>query len=122
MVPMAPSATMTRVDNWSRNSWARALVDVVMRNARKCRRKRGKCDMFHFTAGGLQTACAGPGLSECPARIADRHRSGCGALRKASRLHRGMRARRPILHQRSEEHTSELQSPMYLVCRLLLAK
>src|ERR1017187_9948672 len=25
-------------------------------------------------------------------------------------------------HFRSEEHTSELQSPMYLVCRLLLAK
>src|SRR5437879_6286794 len=24
------------------------------------------------------------------------------------------------LHERSEEHTSELQSPMYLVCRLLL--
>src|SRR5437879_6827322 len=24
--------------------------------------------------------------------------------------------------ERSEEHTSELQSPMYLVCRLLLAK
>ena len=24
--------------------------------------------------------------------------------------------------QRSEEHTSELQSPMYLVCRLLLEK
>src|SRR5437879_11094936 len=29
----------------------------------------------------------------------------------------GMRA-----EQRSEEHTSELQSPMYLVCRLLLEK
>src|SRR5437879_10015937 len=28
-----------------------------------------------------------------------------------------------ILHtERSEEHTSELQSPMYLVCRLLLEK
>src|SRR5437762_5202123 len=26
------------------------------------------------------------------------------------------------LFQRSEEHTSELQSPMYLVCRLLLEK
>src|SRR5437879_9821752 len=26
------------------------------------------------------------------------------------------------LKQRSEEHTSELQSPMYLVCRLLLEK
>src|SRR5437879_9635865 len=25
-------------------------------------------------------------------------------------------------HVRSEEHTSELQSPMYLVCRLLLEK
>src|SRR5437763_6759277 len=27
-----------------------------------------------------------------------------------------------ILSKRSEEHTSELQSPMYLVCRLLLEK
>src|SRR5437879_10949236 len=32
--------------------------------------------------------------------------------------------RRAVHHaeQRSEEHTSELQSPMYLVCRLLLEK
>src|SRR5437879_8301066 len=31
--------------------------------------------------------------------------------------------RKKILYQgRSEEHTSELQSPMYLVCRLLLEK
>src|SRR5437762_11068768 len=27
-----------------------------------------------------------------------------------------------VARKRSEEHTSELQSPMYLVCRLLLAK
>src|SRR5437879_8700789 len=27
-----------------------------------------------------------------------------------------------VCHGRSEEHTSELQSPMYLVCRLLLEK
>jgi len=27
-----------------------------------------------------------------------------------------------VRHLRSEEHTSELQSPMYLVCRLLLEK
>src|SRR5437762_5853598 len=27
-----------------------------------------------------------------------------------------------LFRQRSEEHTSELQSPMYLVCRLLLEK
>src|SRR5437762_8682750 len=29
---------------------------------------------------------------------------------------------RPLRIERSEEHTSELQSPMYLVCRLLLEK
>src|SRR3712207_8527360 len=28
----------------------------------------------------------------------------------------------PIINQRSEEHTSELQSRQYLVCRLLLEK
>src|SRR5436189_3030832 len=33
---------------------------------------------------------------------------------------RGRRIR--IVSARSEEHTSELQSPMYLVCRLLLEK
>src|SRR5437763_13514905 len=27
-----------------------------------------------------------------------------------------------VMRERSEEHTSELQSPMYLVCRLLLEK
>src|SRR3989441_7345860 len=31
-------------------------------------------------------------------------------------------ARAPSLHVRSEEHTSELQSLAYLVCRLLLEK
>src|SRR2546425_8617353 len=40
-----------------------------------------------------------------------RHRSGC-------RAHR----RHPLERPRSEEHTSELQSLAYLVCRLLLEK
>src|SRR5437762_8384568 len=45
-----------------------------------------------------------------------------------SRDRGGRRARRwsfrarPARQARSEEHTSELQSPMYLVCRLLLEK
>src|SRR2546425_2604270 len=34
----------------------------------------------------------------------------------------GFRAARPRLRLRSEEHTSELQSLAYLVCRLLLEK
>src|SRR2546425_1598586 len=33
-----------------------------------------------------------------------------------------LRGEVPALHQRSEEHTSELQSLAYLVCRLLLEK
>src|SRR3712207_7882544 len=34
----------------------------------------------------------------------------------------GLRCREPLLLPRSEEHTSELQSRQYLVCRLLLEK
>src|SRR5437762_8093532 len=34
----------------------------------------------------------------------------------------GMRNMAALIGSRSEEHTSELQSPMYLVCRLLLEK
>src|SRR3712207_9546775 len=44
-----------------------------------------------------------------------RHRRACDDRGEA---HRGARARR----LRSEEHTSELQSRQYLVCRLLLEK
>src|SRR3712207_8450662 len=42
--------------------------------------------------------------------------SGCG---KSSLLHAAVV---PLLDSRSEEHTSELQSRQYLVCRLLLEK
>src|SRR5437879_11363395 len=42
-----------------------------------------------------------------------------GGARPAARKLRGLGVGRD---RRSEEHTSELQSPMYLVCRLLLEK
>src|SRR5437763_7430202 len=35
---------------------------------------------------------------------------------------RARKVRTTVVPRRSEEHTSELQSPMYLVCRLLLEK
>src|SRR5882757_10758342 len=38
------------------------------------------------------------------------------------RLHRGALVERGVEPERSEEHTSELQSRQYLVCRLLLEK
>src|SRR5437879_11206305 len=40
-------------------------------------------------------------------------------VRTGSRAITELNGRHPV---RSEEHTSELQSPMYLVCRLLLEK
>src|SRR5438876_4389489 len=48
----------------------------------------------------------------------------CGRRRRHHRLPRGRRrgSRRRPRGKRSEEHTSELQSPVHLVCRLLLEK
>src|SRR5256885_11469288 len=43
------------------------------------------------------------------------------ARRRGPHARRGA-ARRPAVPRRSEEHTSELQSPCNLVCRLLLEK
>src|SRR2546426_8708869 len=44
-----------------------------------------------------------------------------GAQGLSRRIRRGVRQVRPV-RERSEEHTSELQSPCKLVCRLLLEK
>src|SRR2546422_4384184 len=41
---------------------------------------------------------------------------------RAWRLRRGVAAARMLRRDRSEEHTSELQSRLHLVCRLLLEK
>src|SRR2546422_8435682 len=54
-------------------------------------------------------------------------RIGIRDLTKLSTLHpllvgKRRRSGRPGRHQRSEEHTSELQSRLHLVCRLLLEK
>src|SRR3712207_8376051 len=49
-----------------------------------------------------------------------------GAVEQTRRRHhrqaRGWGADEPLEQERSEEHTSELQSRQYLVCRLLLEK
>src|SRR3712207_6971904 len=57
-------------------------------------------------------------------RAAPRVRRSRGPCRSRDRLRRGRPRRdRPAAAQlRSEEHTSELQSRQYLVCRLLLEK
>src|SRR2546430_5729671 len=60
----------------------------------------------------------------------DRDRRSVGVAREhahggrdvAQELGVDRRSRRPVVHRRSEEHTSELQSQSKLVCRLLLEK
>src|SRR5437762_9361610 len=68
---------------------------------------------------------AGPGEQHVPAVL---HHLARGGDRVPDAAHGGhpSGAQRRSVHDagvmRSEEHTSELQSPMYLVCRLLLEK
>src|SRR5687767_15334103 len=57
-----------------------------------------------------------PAVQDVPQRFAD----GSVAARRGRRADRGQAVR--LLAGRSEEHTSELQSLAYLVCRLLLEK
>src|SRR5437879_2988504 len=67
-------------------------------------------------AGALETAAQRAGVADDAARGQDDQRHDHLAV-DAVRL---VRLRHRRLQGRSEEHTSELQSPMYLVCRLLL--
>src|SRR3712207_8741146 len=59
-------------------------------------------------------------------QIGSRLRGGSGLLGAGGGAREGRRQRgerqQPAREGRSEEHTSELQSPQYLVCRLLLEK
>src|SRR5437763_5142399 len=59
-----------------------------------------------------------PGRLNCATELLDRAPERGWARRVALRFPEGELS----YAQRSEEHTSELQSPMYLVCRLLLEK
>src|SRR5436189_4486675 len=61
------------------------------------------------------------GFDNLRALIDPKRRSGQGSARSSRPRHSA--GRWSLLYSgRSEEHTSELQSPMYLVCRLLLEK
>src|SRR3712207_6968031 len=64
--------------------------------------------------------CARPARAAGAGRGAGRGRA--GTPRRRARRARAARARGPTRRGRSEEHTSELQSRQYLVCRLLLEK
>src|SRR5438876_8812376 len=50
------------------------------------------------------------------------HRLGGFHRRRLARPHDAVDVEQRVMRPRSEEHTSELQSPVHLVCRLLLEK
>src|SRR6266550_2304761 len=90
--------------------------------------RRGRALARHGLAGGVRPAAlrarqpAGRRVVRRP-----RHDLRAGRARLVARavpaeLGRDHRAARPRVGRRSEEHTSELQSRLHLVCRLLLEK
>src|SRR2546426_4622526 len=56
------------------------------------------------------------------ARVGQCSSKGCGGLRSRAKVAGQNRTQNEPQDDRSEEHTSELQSPCNLVCRLLLEK
>src|SRR3712207_8323171 len=86
-------------------------------------RRPPRSTLFPYTTLFRSALAAGPGsqLHQHPERVDRRHADGTalpalrdGQQQEPERTRRG--------EQRSEEHTSELQSRQYLVCRLLLEK
>src|SRR5437763_10507455 len=61
-------------------------------------------------------------LTECRMRRAVLRQHPPRRAERFLKLRAQRRGWNPLEAERSEEHTSELQSPMYLVCRLLLEK
>src|SRR3712207_9561432 len=63
-----------------------------------------------------------PVLLPPPPQLRSAGRTICHHVAFSTQVHQGNRATDRELFLRSEEHTSELQSRQYLVCRLLLEK
>src|SRR2546426_2967896 len=75
------------------------------------RRKRTAAAQFAFSSSATPPRTKGPAANRYPS-LTISIQGRVGALRRDT----------PLFYDRSEEHTSELQSPCNLVCRLLLEK
>src|SRR5437879_6979700 len=91
-----------------RDALARRAAEVVGEGELAPARDAGDLPLARFAAQ-LQPAL-------------EQHAQPRGADRMTERLEAAVGIDGQLALERSEEHTSELQSPMYLVCRLLLEK
>src|SRR3712207_8788612 len=83
-------------------------------------RRPPRSTLFPYTT--LFRSVVEPGRSRDELNDAARERASRLAVLEHELLALLVRERVPVLLRRSEEHTSELQSRQYLVCRLLLEK
>src|SRR2546429_2797922 len=79
-------------------------------------RRPPRSTLFPYTTLFRSIYCASIGISRCPRSMSTQSDTRFGRPRSNSPF---MAAR---IVRRSEEHTSELQSRLHLVCRLLLEK
>src|SRR5258708_14655146 len=117
----------------------RGLIESVVRHARVpvIKHYDGICALYVDTAAELVMAekiavnakCSRPGVCNAIETLLVHRDVADKFLREAGRMltDRGVKLRAEpralaVLKKRSEEHTSELQSPDHLVCRLLLEK
>src|SRR5688500_19077812 len=97
-----------------------------MPRALLCMRPARRPTLSPYTT--LFRSCADALGAAQPAALPEPSPSAAAAVAHAARLrrggarHRALRLGRRREQERSEEHTSELQSPCNLVCRLLLEK
>src|SRR5690348_17732963 len=83
-------------------------------------RRPPRSTLFPYTT--LFRSLEAPALVQLPADRRHQVVEGGGERAHLGRPADGDRSRRRAVRLRSEEHTSELQSPVHLVCRLLLEK
>src|SRR5258708_26275011 len=84
-------------------------------------RRPPRSTLFPYTTLFRSSCSLTPTSTTCGASVTTRTRR-CCFPRPNSSPARPRKQQRRVLVVRSEEHTSELQSPDHLVCRLLLEK
>src|SRR3712207_7834570 len=98
-------------------------VDLAIGTHRRLRARPAPSATTHAARFATSWSCAGTGTPRKPRAPRRRGQSATARFSRVRHARDDSRRRRARgAHARSEEHTSELQSRQYLVCRLLLEK